>query len=363
MDVISLISTLYKKIKLLLVFFCVAFSLSCTESEHLNNIKVNYENDKALSVSFSTEKQLDLAVFLAQSNSTPVLGTLIQDKQSYTFTPIVAFTSGATYEIRKNEDVVGSFTIDGPSDEKRPELIAIYPSLDTVPQNLLKMYFVFSEPMQHSRRALDFIQVFDNTTQEETDVFLEMETELWNKERTQLTLWLDPGRIKTDLTPNREKGLPLLQNHSYTIFIDSLWKSAEGHSLSKEYNKTLHVVEKDSQKPNLDLWDIIVPEKGSQSALEIHFNEPMDAVLSLETIQIKNSKGESIKGTFSLSENEFNLKFKPVEKWIVGKYSIDVDPVLEDLAGNNLQRLFDTDLSNQANTPKRQKNTLHFTIE
>ncbi|MEM8847042.1 MAG: Ig-like domain-containing protein [Bacteroidota bacterium] len=346
-----------------MVFFCVALSLSCTESEHLNNIRVNYESSKALSVSFSAEEQSDFAVFLKQSNSTPFLGTLIQDKQSYTFTPVVSFTSGATYEIRKNEDVLGSFTIDSPSNEKRPELIAIYPSLDTVPQNLLKMYFVFSEPMQHSRRALDFIRVFDNTTQEETNVFLEMETELWNKERTQLTLWLDPGRIKTDLIPNREKGLPLVQNHSYTVFVDSLWKSAQGYSLSKEYNKTLHVVEKDSKKPNLDLWDVVIPEKGSQSALEIHFDEPMDAVLSLETIHIKNTEGELIKGALSLSENEFNLKFKPAEKWAPGKYSMDVDPVLEDLAGNNLQRLFDTDISDQAKTPEKQKNTLHFVIE
>ena len=36
-------------------------------------------------------------------------------------------------------------------------------------------------------------------------IFLELENELWNPEHTQLTLWLDPGRIKRDLIPNQRK--------------------------------------------------------------------------------------------------------------------------------------------------------------
>ncbi|MEM9076035.1 MAG: Ig-like domain-containing protein [Bacteroidota bacterium] len=346
-----------------MVFFCAALSFSCAEGEPTNKVHVNYENGKAVSVSFKVEGQSDYVVFLKQSDLTPVLGTMTHDTQAYTFIPVVAFTPGKTYDIRKNGHTIESFTIDNPRKGEKPELVAIYPSLDTVPQNLLKMYFVFSEPMQHSRRALDFIKVFDNTIQEETDVFLEMQTELWNKEHTQLTLWLDPGRIKTDLIPNREKGLPLLQNHLYTILIDSLWKSAKGHSLSKKYTKTFHVLEKDLKRPTVDSWNVVVPQKGGQSPLEIYFDEPLDAILTKETIQITNSEGESLSGVLSLSENEFKLEFKPIEKWTAGKYSIYVDPVLEDLAGNNLQRLFDTDISTQTNSAERQNNILNFMIE
>ena len=39
--------------------------------------------------------------------------------------------------------------------------------------------------------------------------FLDLQPELWNAEGTVLTLWLDPGRIKRDLIPNKELGIPL----------------------------------------------------------------------------------------------------------------------------------------------------------
>ncbi|WP_435622528.1 Ig-like domain-containing protein [Flagellimonas sp.] len=358
---IYLFSTKYKKIKFLLVFFCATLLFNCRHPESLGEIHLNYSDGRAISVNFEAEKSQEYKVFLTQNDLVPILGTYSHNNGIYTFTPVVAFTSGQTYDIRKNGKPIASFTIDKSSSEKAPELLAIYPSFDTVPQNLLKMYFVFSEPMQHSKSALDFIRVFDNTTQKETDVFLEMQTELWNKEHTRLTLWLDPGRIKTDLIPNREKGLPLLQNHNYTISIDSLWTSAQGNSLSKKYHRTISVVGKDLQRPNPKLWDIIVPEINTRNPLEIHFNEPMDAILVLETIQIRNSKDQTLEGTISLSENESKLVFKPIEKWTLGTYSIHVNPVLEDLAGNNLERLFDTDLQN-ATTIQKIDNTLTFDV-
>ncbi|WP_146129910.1 Ig-like domain-containing protein [Flagellimonas meridianipacifica] len=327
------------------------------------DIHVNYNNGKVVSVEYETEESSGYTFHLKQNDQSPILGNLTCEKGTCTFIPIVAFTAGQTYEIRKNKKTIESFTIDHSSKQKNPELIAIYPSMDTVPQNLLKMYFVFSHPMQHSKSALDFISVFDNTAQKESDIFLEMETELWNKERTRLTLWLDPGRIKTDLIPNQEKGPPLLQKHCYTISIDSLWTSEQGYPLTRKYVKMLNVVGKDLQRPNPKLWEVNIPKENTQNPLEIRFNEPMDAVLILETIQVKNREGELIEGTFSLLENELKIEFKPEEKWILGNYSVHVNPVLEDLAGNNLERLFDTDLSDNSMDTKSTENILNFSIE
>nr|WP_298998970.1 Ig-like domain-containing protein [uncultured Allomuricauda sp.] len=346
-----------------MVFFCVALFFNCAKNKSSENIHVNYSNGKAVSVAFETEESPGYALYLKKNNLSPILGDLTCEKETCTFIPIVPFTAGQTYEIRKNKKLIGSFTIDRFRKQKNPELIAIYPSVDTVPQNLLKMYFVFSQPMQHSKSALDFISVFDNTLQKESDIFLEMQTELWNKEHTRLTLWLDPGRIKTDLIPNREKGPPLLQKHRYTISIDSLWTSEQGYPLARKYIKTLNVVGKDSQRPNPKLWDVNIPRANTKNPLEIRFNEPMDAVLILETIQVKNREGELMEGTFSLLENELKLEFKPKEKWVPGKYSVHVNPVLEDLAGNNLERLFDTDLSDNSVDTKSTENTLNFSIE
>ena len=139
MDVIYLISIIHKKIKFLLVFFCVALLLNCSENKVLEGVHVNYENGKAINVQFKARESADFRVFLKQNDLAPILGSIEQDDDVYTFTPIVAFSQNETYEIRENGKLLGSFTIDPTNRGLHPELIAIYPSLDTVPQNLLKM--------------------------------------------------------------------------------------------------------------------------------------------------------------------------------------------------------------------------------
>ena len=58
-------------------------------------------------------------------------------------------------------------------------------------------------------QALENITVIKNGKDTIPSIFLDLQPELWNKERTILTLWLDPGRIKRDLQPNKKLGLPL----------------------------------------------------------------------------------------------------------------------------------------------------------
>ena len=325
MDVIPQAIILYKKVKILLIFFCASLFFSCLDDKILVEPAVKYTDGHAVSVSFKAGQSLKYSLFLKQNDLAPILGESTYNKGIYTFTPVVAFTAGEEYEVLENGKLIASFRVKRSSMEKAPELVAIYPSSDSVPQNLLKMYFVFSEPMQYSKSALDFITVYDNTAQKEVDVFLEMQTELWNQKHTRLTLWLDPGRIKTDLIPNREKGLPLLQNHSYTILIDSLWTSAQGQSLNKKYSKRLNVLGKDTQRPNPRSWNVIVPKSNTATPLEIYFNEPMDAILALETIQIRNSEmAKSLEGTvLAFKKTNQNLRIQArLQNGTLGKYSV-----------------------------------------
>ncbi len=353
----------YKKVKFFLIFFCVILFASCNKKPHSENIKVNYKDGKAISVTYKATSSLEYSIYLKDNDLAPLLGSTQKENNTITFSPIVPFTPSSTYEIREKGKVVSNFTIRTTSENKKPELLAIYPSTDTVPENLLKMYFVFSEPMQYTKSALEFIKVFDENTQQEVDVFLELQSELWNKEHTQLTLWLDPGRIKTDLIPNREKGLPILKNHTYTISIDSQWSSAEGKPLSKKYEKQITVGGRDVNKPNPKEWSLSLPNKNTSEPLHINFNEPMDAVLVMETFQIENRIEEKLNGTFSLSSNEKKLMFHPEQKWKEGDYTIYINPVLEDLAGNNLHRLFDTDLSKQDHIGTEVVDPLKFSIQ
>ena len=96
--------------------------------------------------------------------------------------------------------------------------LRIYPTTDSVPLNLLKMTLEFDHPMDKSR-SFDHLSFYSEG--EELGLpFLDLQTELWNLERTRLTLWLDPGRIKQGLIPNERDGNPLKSERIYRFQLD-----------------------------------------------------------------------------------------------------------------------------------------------
>lgn len=351
MDVTG-INIILKKIKSNLVFFCVIILfVNCSEKKEIEHLEVNYKNGQAISVEFKASRGIkEPEIFIAGASTTPVLGEVKQLENGYQFIPVVPFSKGQGYEIRGNGLMLANFMVAPPLAKELGELAVIYPTRDTVPENLLKVYLQFSQPMQQVGEALNFIKVTDETIGEEIVVFLELESELWNKEHDQLTLWLDPGRIKTDLIPNKEKGLPILKGREYTLKISRDWKTAEGQSLKKDYTKKLVVTARDSNKPNPDNWEILPPAAGEKGQLQIIFEEPMDAVLALEALTIKDANGQLVPGDFALGRYEKNILFKPVNDWNKGIYKVIINAKLEDLAGNNLGRLFDTDITKTTKT-------------
>jgi hypothetical protein len=74
--------------------------------------------------------------------------------------------------------------------------------------------------MMESRSA-GFIKLVKNGTDTLHDAFLDLQPELWNEDRTVITLWLDPGRIKRDLQPNLKLGAPLQQSEKYRSLFQS----------------------------------------------------------------------------------------------------------------------------------------------
>jgi len=337
----------FRKIRFVLVFFCAIFLLTnCKKEKNLEELAINYEAGRAVAVSFKLRQaDADLECYLHGQRTTPVLGEIVIFEDRYQFIPVIPFSRGQEYEIRSNGNLLASFKIVMANKNDPGELKNIYPSRDTVPENLLKVYLEFSQPMQQVGEALNFISVIDETTAKEVDVFLALESELWNKNHDRLTLWLDPGRIKTDLIPNKELGLPLSEGHKYTLLISKEWKTADGIPLKRDYSKKLVVTDRDSQMPDPESWEIVLPVAGQQGHLEINFKESLDAILCLETLNIENNEGEKVAGIFQLGKEEASILFKPVNSWNKGEYVILVEAKLEDLAGNNINRLFDTDIS------------------
>ena len=333
------------KIKFYLVFFCTLLLTNCGETDAVKSFKIHYENEKANSISFTSKGNADgYAVFVKGVTMAPMLGEFRRADGQIVFEPTIPFSNGQSYEIKKGFKSVFEFSI-ASKVTAAPELLAIYPSNDTVPENLLKMYFFFSKPMSEVGSMLDNIKVFNKTDAKEDAIFLKLENELWNAEHTQLTLWLDPGRIKRDLIPNQEKGLPIEEGKEYEITVTTDVKDADGMPLAKTHTKTLYVAARDSHSPRVKDWSIHRPTAVTKEALTIYFKEPLDAVLAVETIRINTENKEAVPGKFKLEQKERLLNFYPDIAWVQGNYEISVEPILEDLAGNNLNRLFDQNLS------------------
>ena len=173
-----------------------------------------------------------------QNSDVPMLGEYRLTEGVILFTPLLHLSPGKEYEVLYNGKMIGQVQVPLPDKGNAPELIAIYPSADTLPENLLKFYVQFSSPMRESE-ALRHIHLINEKGDTLSDVFLDLQPELWNSEGTTLTLWLDPGRIKRELIPNQRLGNPLKKSNHYQLVVDSTWKDQQGLSLKQGYTKQI----------------------------------------------------------------------------------------------------------------------------
>jgi hypothetical protein len=58
-----------------------------------------------------------------------------------------------------------------------------------------------------------------------------------------------------------------------------------------------------------------------------------------------------VQGTQEIGRQERSWQVIPREPWAPGSHQLLIDPVLEDLAGNSVSRVFDRDLTASADEP------------
>ncbi len=347
-----------------LIFFVFVFLNSCNQSEE-NILNIVWENDKAIGLEIPENISIDnLQVRLIQEGDRiPMLGRFEETDNGLLFKPLIPFTRGLTYELVSGNERLGQILIPFPDKEDAtPQIQAVHPTQDTVPENLLKIYLNFSQPMKEGI-ALNYLTLLNSQKDTVPGVFLDLQPELWNESLTQLTVWLDPGRIKRDLIPNLEMGAPLENNQEYELRVSFGWKAQNGLGLEKGISKSFIVTTRDSISPNPNEWLITLPKANSKSGLKIDFFEALDYSLLQEVFTLKTEDGKRISGIWELGFEEKSITFSPKENWQTGNYTIQIESRLEDLAGNNLNRLFEIDLENQSKSKQEsQFKYLSFSI-
>ena len=227
---------------------------------------------------------------------------------------------------------------------------SIAPSTDRVPENLLKFYLYFSNPMSRGE-VYDRIRLIHDDGKVVDHPFLRLGEELWDPTGTRLTVLIDPGRIKRGLKPREELGPVLEAGRSYTLVIDAAWPDAEGDPLGAEFRKKFRAGPADEVQPDPKTWTFDRPQPSTRDPLTLTFPGPIDRALLESALTLVDPRGEAVDGHLSIEANETRWRFTPDAPWLAGAYQLVVDIDLEDLAGNSIGRPFEVDVARE--TPIR----------
>lgn len=356
-------------IRTVLCFSFLVFSLlfSCNNKSEEKPITVQWENNKATAIfipsSFFKEIPADsLIVSIADTRvKEPILGEYRHTDSGVVFRPLIPFTRGMRYAVTARASMLGLVQIP-PPENNPPQLVSIYPTQDTLPENQLKLYLLFSKPMQEGT-AMKNLVLIRGDKDTVTSAFLDLQQELWDHDRKMLTLWFDPGRIKRDLQPNKTMGAPLKKGERYRLLISEDWEDTEAIRLGQSYKKMFVTTSRDDKLPDPNKWDIQTPVSGTKDALIIEFKESLDYALIKSSITITDKAGNNIDGTIETGKKETSMRFIPADAWKAETYVLVIESRIEDLAGNNMIRLFDNDLTKPQNDKVKGEFRITFIIK
>ena len=242
-----------------------------------------------------------------------------------------------------------------------PRLAAVYPNGKILPANHLKFYIHFTEPMQRGKIFRHFRLINLSTDKPIDEPF--RETELWSADGKRLTLWLHPGRQKTGVNLNLDLGPVLDPRQRYVLEISKNWNSEAGVPLKNSFRKTFTTTEANRTQPDPDTWKIIPPKGNSYSPLIVNFQQPLDWALLHTMLTVLDTRDKLFAGKTEVIRNETQWRFIPTQPWTTGNYRLKVDWELEDLAGNNLERLFEVNLNKPTEPTFARPRYLEFIIE
>lgn len=309
-----------------------------------------------------------LRVFVGSSEAccadkTPIAGAYSRDGGVVRFAPAFDFITGQAYTVETNGDATDltSFTLADDTGALPPQVVAIYPNGPQIPENTLRFYIEFSAPMM-PHRAAEFITLVDANGDADTTAFMSFTQELWNTDRTRLTLLMDPGRIKRGVAQNVALGPALLEGNSYSIVVQDGWPSAKtGQSIAR-YEHPFLVSPALRTLPDTGLWRLQAPTMATRDPVTITFDRLFDQQLAQTAIRVRDADGWQVNGMISLSvENGTQIwRFVPDSAWTTRQIQIDVDAHLEDVAGNNFRDLLDHSVGTNIQDVEMQTTTIEL---
>jgi len=306
------------------------------------------------------------------ADAPPMLGTHTVVDGALRFTPSFPFDAGRQYEVRF--DAAGLPAWDGgpaaivatvglPAVATTPSTLVsqIYPSGDTVPANMLRMYIEFSAPMGR-KSGVEYIALLDHDGKEIPGAVLPLDYEFWSPDHTRFTVFFDPGRVKKGILPNQQMGRPLESGRTVTLVIDAAWRDAQGLPLKQGHRRQFTVSAADEQPLDTAAWRVAAPVPGGRTPVVVTFPEPLDRGLLMRALGVR-ADGVAVEGEVAIEQHETRWTFTPKSPWRAGAYQLVAQDILEDLAGNQIGRAFEVDNFDTVDkSPNPETVTIPFTI-
>ncbi len=290
----------------------------------------------------------DVRVFRGEA-ATPLFGSVSKDHDTVRFAPTLPLVAGESYRV-EFQATDGTWStqrlrFELPKAEK-PTVSLASPAV--LPANALKIYLLFSQPMEQGV-FLDRITLHRLDGSVVQGAF--RETELWSPDGKRLTLWLHPGRQKTGVNLNTDEGPVLRAGERHTLKIAASWRSAAGVPLGQKYTFWITAGAVDHACPDPQRWQLTAPKAGTRAPLKLTFDEALDPAMLPSAFKVQTGSF-TVPGTVQVGAEAKSWSFTPAASWNPGSYRLEIDPLLEDLAGNNLQHPFEVD-SDQPAPPAR----------
>ena len=211
------------------------------------------------------------------------------------------------------------------AEQPAPRVVLVQPSGPEVPANLLRLSIRFAAQVEGP--LLPRLSLLRADGSQVREPFLEQE--LWSPSGKILTVLLHPGRVKTGLKAQDEKGPILSVGDDVALALDGV------------PIKRWRVGAADEIGPIASQWKVSAVRVESKQPLVVALDGPIDG-RDGDYLAIADAHDNRVAGRARLTAGETTWTFTPSAPWRPGAYKLVVRGTLEDPAGNRLGSHFET---------------------
>ncbi len=200
----------------------------------------------------------------------------------------------------------------------------VFPSASKVPANLLRISLVFTVPPSGSTLRNLHLTHADGATIH--GAFYPQP--LWSPDGRVLTVYLNPGRVKTGLIAHDTLGWALKPDGDVQL------------RLRQQVLKTWHVASPNELALDPSRWVVHPPAANTRQPLRVSLDLPIDS-RDTSLIAVQAPDGSRVAGVATLAHGETAWRLQPRKPWTQGDYVLRLHPDLEDPEGNRVGQAFE----------------------